>query len=50
MNADDIFGVLILFVSALGALFFMISIIRKEAMTFKLKSNSSDKKLKIRQQ
>ncbi|MDR6967374.1 hypothetical protein J2X31_001385 [Flavobacterium arsenatis] len=50
MNADDIFGILILFVSALGALFFIISTVKKEAMTFKFKSNSSDRKLKIRQQ
>lgn len=48
MNVDDLFGVLLLFVSALGALFFMVTIIKKEATTFKVKSNNTDKKLKIR--
>jgi len=38
MNADDIFGVLLLFISVLGALFFMVSLIKKKTIFAKEKS------------
>lgn len=46
MNLDDIFGVLLLFLSVLFALVFMILLIRKEAMASKVKSNAANKKIK----
>jgi len=38
MNADDIFGILLVFVSVLGALFFMVSLIKKKTVFEKEKS------------
>jgi len=46
MNEDDLFGVLLLFISVLAALFFMITLIRREVITSKIKSNSENKKFK----
>ncbi|WP_421012505.1 hypothetical protein [Flavobacterium sp. PLA-1-15] len=48
MNADDIFGVLLLFISALGALLFMISSFKKEIMASKIKSNIILRKIRNR--
>lgn len=48
MNVDDLFGVLLLFISILGALLFFIATLRKEGMTSKLKNEIINKKLKIR--
>jgi len=48
MEADNLFGVLLLFVSVLGALFFMIALIRRELITSKVKSDPVDKKFKSR--
>lgn len=42
MNVDDLFGVLLLFISVLAALFFMIALIRKEAILVKQKVMSKD--------
>jgi|GEM_PF-6673496 len=48
MEADNLFGVLLLFVSVLGALFFMIALIRRELIISKVKNNAVDKKTRIR--
>lgn len=40
MSADDIFGILLLFISILGALFFMISHIKKGFFVVKEKTTS----------
>lgn len=38
MNADDIFGIIVLLVSILGVLFFMVAYLKKEMITSKIKS------------